>query len=294
LANRTARSELRPTTIVVHIPKTAGTSLRRIVVSEHAGVPHFDFDGSIANVQAFWRLTQEQRDRFGLILGHCQFGVHRLLTRPFRYVTMLRNPVERVVSLYYYIRSLPAHYMHAKIMNEDLETTVRRRLVGEMDNFQVRFLTSHPGNVFWTPPGQCTRGMLDEAMENLSTMFDVVGICERFDDSVDLLAREFGWRAPVAERLNSNQGRPSVDQLPASAIDAIVETNALDVELYRLAEQLLGQRLARHRLMKADAGAIAPGGFSPQARNAQATGPEGDQLSGAIASPARAATSALA
>lgn len=40
-------------------------------------------------------------------MGHVHFGIHREIGRPCRYLVVVRDPVERVVSLYY-------HYLHLR------------------------------------------------------------------------------------------------------------------------------------------------------------------------------------
>ena len=49
-------------------------------------------------------LPLEQRARFRLVMGHFQYGIHEFLPQEYTYVTIVRDPVERVISHYNYLR----------------------------------------------------------------------------------------------------------------------------------------------------------------------------------------------
>ena len=51
-------------------------------------------------------LTAFGLDRIRYLSGHVPFGVHRVFDRPARYITVLRNPVERVVSSFYFQKQI--------------------------------------------------------------------------------------------------------------------------------------------------------------------------------------------
>ena len=62
---------------------------------------------------------------------------------------------------------------------------------------------------------------------------------ERFDDTLELLRMRFGWTDLSYERRNATPGRSSVDELPASAVGAILEANRFDAQLHGFAAELL-------------------------------------------------------
>lgn len=105
----------------------------------------------------------------------------------------------------------------------------------EVDNDQTRRISGLEPEV-----GKCTRLTLERAKENLRRHFTVVGITERFDETLILLKRSFGW----SDKLhyypkNRNLGRPPVSSLSRETVRAIRERNELDVELHRFADELL-------------------------------------------------------
>src|SRR5690606_18742995 len=128
-----------------------------------------------------------------LIKGHMPFGVHEYLPNESTYITMLRDPVERVISHYDYVLRRTTHHLRARIIesNMDLEAYVTSGITHEMDNGQVRLLSGHDDDL---PFGACSELHLQQALRNLREHFSVVGLAERFDHSILLMQHALGWR----------------------------------------------------------------------------------------------------
>ena len=86
--------EKDPFYLFLHIPKTAGTTLRSIV----------DQNLGPVNVLTYYNQNSRQlqdnldayltfKPNFRAIIGHFRFGFHKLLNRPSTYITFLRHPV---------------------------------------------------------------------------------------------------------------------------------------------------------------------------------------------------------
>ena len=89
----------------LHIPKTAGTTLISIIDD------HFNLD-SILHEQVWNEILPkipETFSQFRLIRGHFGYGLHRVLTKKPLFLTMLREPVDRVLSFYEHIRRDPIY-----------------------------------------------------------------------------------------------------------------------------------------------------------------------------------------
>ncbi len=114
----------------------------------------------------------------------------------------------------------------------DLGEFVASGVFREMDNGQVRQLTAS-GHL---PFGTCTPALLEQAIANLERHFCVVGLQERFDESVVLLRRALGWKIPPLYRRRNVGRRPSAEAgLSAETLRIVQEHNALDLQLYEYA-----------------------------------------------------------
>ncbi|MFN0130992.1 MAG: hypothetical protein ACKVW3_00415 [Phycisphaerales bacterium] len=249
----------RFTVVFVHIPKTAGISLREALLANTIPHPSFRILHPIDDHTTLGAQKPHVRASLGLVEGHLYYGVHELLSQPTVYVTMLRHPVERALSYYSFIREWQPHHLYERVNRERLSLLdcFRTRLTVELDNFMVRCLTSLR-NVH-VPFGGVTREMLIEAKAHLDSIAGL-GITESFADSLRYLSHVFGWPASVEQRLNTTTERLRRDALSADDLDAIMAHNALDAELHAYGKQLFDARLAR-----AFGPAAAPGVENPVA-----------------------------
>jgi hypothetical protein len=234
-----------PVLLFLHVPKAGGSTLGEYVYNQcradgsqgdgllDAGVAYLDY-GFIKEpelvVPGHVKSLLGRQD-LRAVVGHFWFGLHEHVARPSLYVTLLRDPVERVVSLYYYAG------LHETTSLEEFARTPPFR---EVDNDQTRRVAGvNP------PVGQCTRATLEAARENLRRHFAVVGTTERMEETLALLNVKLGWsRAVVSYPRNVNAARPASASLTPGAAEAVRARNELDYELWRYASELLDESIA--------------------------------------------------
>ncbi len=233
------------TTIFVHVPKTAGVSLTRIIEREYGRDAVWRVYGyeRAADPRNFLDLTADKRAAIRAVVGHMEFGFHRLLTGPSRYVTILRDPIDRIVSHYHYlVHVAPERPRDALKGIDSLEAYVTRSPQASVfNNGQVRQL----GGDLHVPGRPATRHMLEQALRNLE-QFAVVGLQERFDESVLLMRQALGWGWPVLARHNTTPNRPGLDAVDTHTRELITEHNALDLELYKFGRACFERQLAAY------------------------------------------------
>jgi hypothetical protein len=216
--------------IFLHLPKTGGTTLRSIVrrqyprgvICETPPTPCLD-------------LPAAERARVRVLQGHVPFGAHAWLAVPVDYVTMLREPVDRLVSLYHYARHKPGNPLHPLARALSLRDFAASGHPETLDH-QTRLLSGRMDD--FTPAA------LALAQENLATRFACFGTHARFDESLLLFRRRLGWGNVHYLRENVTQERQALADVPRSTLDLIRERNALDVELYAFASARLDEILA--------------------------------------------------
>jgi hypothetical protein len=238
--------------LFLHIPKAAGTTLHSVIERQFAPDVTFSIDGfnSPQGIKEFIRLPAQQREKIRLVKGHMPYGLHKYLSVPASYITMLRDPVDRVVSHYYFVLKTPAHYLHQAVTRErmSLEDFVRSGLSTELTNDQTRLISGvekvntrlldgEERRTLQASREPVTREILETAKENLREHFAAVGLFKSFDESLLLFKKVLGWGSIYYVRRNVTKGRPRVRQVPREARAVIEKYNEMDMELYEYARQ---------------------------------------------------------
>lgn len=240
-----AQRNATPTVLFLHIPKAGGQTLGEYVYNQCRNEEaHEDYQLNAGVAYLTYGFFKEpelaipahvhsilQRKDLRTVIGHFWFGLHEHVARPSTYITLLRHPVERVVSLYHYAKL-------AETMS--LEEFVASPPFKEVDNDQTRRIAGVDPEI-----GGCTNETLRAAKENLRRHFSVVGVTERFDETLVLLKRKFNWqRDVISYPRNVNAARTPTASLSSEVIAAIRERNELDFELWQYAVRLLDEAIA--------------------------------------------------
>jgi hypothetical protein len=225
--------------INVHIPKNAGTTfngiLQRLFEKQYVDVGE-ERPGQVLSADEKARVLAKNAQ------ARC-FSSHSLRYPgppapgvQYRYLTFLRHPVERLVSLYAYEQQLearnPAHSSHRPI-----QEWIEARL--QDDNALTNFQTFHL-------LGSRTLGDLNlEHAYRLVDRFFLVGIVERFNHSLLLLASRM--RLPYYNfvyRKSNVTGSAERFPIDPALTQRLMDLNQLDLQLYEYALQRLEQDLA--------------------------------------------------
>ena len=240
--------------IYLHIQKTGGITLQRILRRKLGSPLALRLFSSIQSKRQTLTLEEALRskqlsDRY--CAGHFCFGVHRLLPQPFTYITILREPVSRIISLYHYSQTNPTAYYHKHAINKSLEEFALKTPLMELDNGQVRFLAGDEESYFInrTPVGECRRELLEAAQKNMEKYFSFIGITEYFDQSILLLSKKMRWRSSLFLRRNSTNRKKSYQaQIPETLRQEIAHKNSLDIQLYEHAKKIFFRDLQKLNL----------------------------------------------
>jgi hypothetical protein len=230
---------------IVHLQKTAGTSLRdrfRATFADSAIYPNAT-DGrdkriSVISVAHLLERWQARRDEIRLIAGHFPLSTVELLDADFVTLSILRPPVERTLS---YLR-------HQKRLNRDdrdrsLEAIYDDpfRFNGLIRNHMVRMFSigveeMAVGDGVLSDVADSTE-RLEKAKEAVASL-DGFGLQPRFEEFWHEFASRHALRIGDAVRANSTEPEAT----PAALIERIESDNALDMQLYAYAERLYNAR----------------------------------------------------
>lgn len=234
------------TLIYLHVPKAAGSTMisileRNVPPDRRFAVDGRDIQGSKKYLAG---LSPAERAGIQLLYGHLSYGWHELVPGPARYFTIVRHPVDRVVSHYNYVRFRADgdHYLREEVVKKDMSLGeyVASGVCDEVNDGQVRLLSGvedivqEPYGLSRIPYGGDHSDLLEMALDHIESDFVFVGLQERFDESLRLLQRSVGLRRVEYRPLNIGRKKWHGVTPDAGEIEVIRHYNAADLELYRV------------------------------------------------------------
>ncbi len=214
-----------------HLPKTAGTAITSWLRQELGS-------GSI-NAHHLWgdhrTLIRQYGGAHSIIGAHSVFQDAEGFDPRYQYVTIFREPVDRVLSWIYFTmhnrdpRRVDAEkaISHAKDFIDSDGQVVHEVLLGDISNVYVEHFCRIYGD---------GRESDDEKLANslkAIKQYDVVGIYERMPLFLTDVARLIGFPVPeTIPRGHVTKKRRSVGETSPALLERIVALNRLDIRLY--------------------------------------------------------------
>lgn len=211
-----------------HLPKTGGQAVNAWLVEQLGSAcvtPNLD--------DQHRDLIRQWGGLYSIVSGHVHFYNGEGLDPRYQYVTLFREPVDRVVSwLYFVVNNHTCDQElslvpHAKRFIETEGRELAEPLRGAISNFYVEHFCRVLGN-----------GLENEQIKYRNAIaairqYDLVGRYEEMPTFLADLAALFGLMPPVElARINVTKSRPKVDDVSASLRERIKELNQWDLRLY--------------------------------------------------------------
>jgi hypothetical protein len=220
--------------IFIHIPKTAGSTLRPIMDRHYPRPVICKLDFLPRDLDAFLRLPEQARSRIRVMQGHFPFGLHKHLSVPADYLTILRDPVNRIISMYYWIHGNQEHV---------LNTLVRSMSLRDFADSGFEITANHQTSLISGLTANSVDDALAVAKKHLQGEITAFGLNERFDESLLLFKKRLGWKHVFYSRRNVTKSRPRRSEVPDAVLDLIQKHNSLDLELYEFARRAFDETI---------------------------------------------------
>ncbi len=260
------RAAPRPPFLFLHIPKTGGTSLVTLLANAF-GERHLRRLGSEEGVsRAALRklLASADMQDIRCLAGH--FPAHAFGARlaEHQVFTVLRHPVDRVFSLYRFLRRQhPSHLARLGLCRRfsfaDLLANRDPGVFDQVRNGMCRMLCNsraqgdHRRDLFWRE--QLPAEIVDRALATLRRI--EFGLTENMPDTLALLQSLLGLPFDVTEHLENVSG-PAGRERSTATVLRLMELNAADLVLFHQARPLFRERMERLRLSGAGPVATIP------------------------------------
>lgn len=228
-------SAARPVVIFLHIPKTGGMALTKVIQRSFPADRIYDVaQKRVSRIENDLRqLAETDAARLRVVIGHQPFGLHTAVPGPAVYTTILRDPVKRLLSLYHYAREQPGHFQHDTLTRGGMTLL---DLARDTANRQTRMIAGRR-------EGAPDAADLAQAKQHLEAHFPVVGLIERFEESVALMQGHLGWPLRPLTNENVTGRRSQREALSSDEERELRAINALDYELYEFAAARLAQQI---------------------------------------------------
>ncbi len=273
----------------LHLEKTAGSSLIAALAAQfHPLQIHSDTDrrGSPHDQQRRRHEAEAAHRQAAVVWGHYDLPALRRLDgdQPCFRFCLLREPRQRILSLYYFWRS------NQEEQGGSVRFAQQNRLLpflrvqdpdirNDIDNMYVRRLTGLYATASADPVRDAPEAALAEALAALDGL-DLVGISDRLGDSLSVLGRMLGFTPPARTpqlnvQLNAERNallpvRPTAREPRTPEIDAELDRlTSLDIVLYRHAEQRF-QSLLEADAQRARSRSTVQASASPWVRTSRA------------------------
>jgi hypothetical protein len=181
--------------LFMHIPKTAGTSFRQIVLRQYR---HLGGLESVYDPEAV--KSGPKRKDAPAYIGHFRFGFDQFVEGDGRYVCFMREPVRHAWSHYHFLiemKKLPSEVnSFADFLKNKYGYNLQLRFISGVEEIHGK-----------------ESDVLEMAKENIRNSFALAAPMERFDDALLLLRRRLDWRrAPVYHRANERPNKPILSE----------------------------------------------------------------------------------
>jgi hypothetical protein len=246
--------------LFLHLAKTGGVTLsdifvRNLATEEFLRILMAETQASalgtwshVAIERALGRLPESDVAKLRAVWGHYRHGVQAHLPMPCAVVTLLREPVDRVISAY--------HYTHGDGASKSLEDDLARPYCNvALDNYITRILSGRaaldPVTAESAPTTDNFPGPTEADFEAAASHLDrymVVGTTDRFDETLVVLGSDLCWSLSdlVHRPLNASASRSRDDVVPDSLREKILSWNRYDAMLFERARAHLDRRIASY------------------------------------------------
>jgi len=220
------KTQIRKQFLFLHIPKTAGTTIRNVLylhynqesifpnkrdIKFHSGYPTENF----IKKNSFKKLNNSD-----LITGHYSYDVSNYFIRMPVIFTVLRDPIERALSHLFHIKR------HAVGFSDMSLEEILEKAETQISNIQTRYISG-------TSSFEISEVDCEQAKFNMSKM-TLVGSQNNLEDFFKKLFKLVDMPTRIIPVMNSNPDRNKYLKVNSDLLENLKQINKYDIELFNL------------------------------------------------------------
>ena len=170
----------------MHMPKAGGTSLRRALEQQSAAYKmlHVYDEGGFIQISDLPYLSKYALRQYDAVFGHFKYGVHTNFDRKTRYISIIRNPYDIVLSYYFFAKTvLKAPEV---VACSDIYAAVQRGLGPFFDNVTTRIFAGIEDDA------PVNGSSYAAAVANIDKDFEIIGTLENLEASLSMIGSYLG------------------------------------------------------------------------------------------------------
>ena len=226
--------------VFVHIPKTGGITFQKIINRSFEGheiIRFFKTGKSLWILKDIFLLTPEERSQIKVMAAHSSFIGVRLFFKNVKYITFLRDPVNRIISDWFYAtKAGPGNPLFSRATQSDYPLEKAVEECEYLKNQQARKITGLP--LIWPD-----KFLLKAAKEALIKKFKFFGLTEFFNESIVLFKKQFRFKEVGYSKKENVNIYDKEKVITPSLVKTIERYNMVDIELYDFAKNLFMERI---------------------------------------------------
>lgn len=222
-----ARESQSQTLIFMHMPKSGGSTMNHILDWNYKHA----FSMTVhKRIPIFIALPEDEKRRLQCLKGTAYYGIHRHLSQPATYATIMRHPVSRTLSHYfYYPKRLermgkdPIDWTLEEFIEDmPFQTSYQLRMLVGAEHDDIERMLRDP-----LPPDA-----VEIAKRHLDEHFSVAGVMDYYDETLLIMKQTYGWDRAFYARQNVNPKRNTQNTITDAQKAWLTELCAPEIEVY--------------------------------------------------------------
>ena len=223
-----------------HIPKTAGGTITNILNELVHPDEIYNFRAK-PSYSYYIDEFENYKLKKSLIIGHYSYKIVEEFPEEIEIFTVIREPIQRILSLYEYAKRTKNHYLY-KIINDNnytIEDCINNKVSIEFDNNMVRLFAGIDhhfdeigDNSRIIKYGNVNKKLLDRALVNIQSKFIHIGFQDELDKTLDFITNFYQKEIPSFKSKNINTNSHYESRYSIETIEFLKEQNSYDLILY--------------------------------------------------------------
>jgi hypothetical protein len=224
-----------------HIPKTAGTTFFDILKKQYSTNELFTIDIKTlrSSFERFDNMDEERKSKIKCVSGHLSVFLQPKAEN--NTISFLRDPVDRTLSSFYYIKRAHWNKDHERVKNiNTISEFIALRASQNLDNQQTRYLAQDFDYLIndTYPNTPVDEVMYQQALANLKR-YRYTFVTEQFDEALIYLYEQLKWKKlPLYKVHNKTENRIKTTDLSIDELKQIKSFCYYDLKLYEEAKKI--------------------------------------------------------